>query len=230
VGLPLQRHDGLITRLNCLTTRVAKDAFQRDRTEAELQHVSAGAIELLMGAPNPIDDSPAEVPIEYVEVELGKLRFNGLLAACPFRVGDDVQVVANGQLLLGLALPDQRLVALRPGCRRGRQHQLSLSLRRWATLSLTAGLIISALAWNLTDTPQAAMPWAAGGSIGFALVAALATWRYYLDKARLSCQMTEEILLALGVANAAHIDLKANSRAHAKGSEPAGYGSVFFRY
>jgi hypothetical protein len=228
--MPLRLHPGRITRLHCQPTRVAKDAFQREVTEDELEQAAGSSLSALVGSAKQTEDAPKEESVIFVELEVGPRRFHGVLAACPAQVSDDVEMVVDGQLILGLALPQKRLIALRPGCVRGRRAQIKSSLRHWGLMCLIGCPLIAGMVYGLNAMSSAVLPWSLSGSAIFALLAAIVVQRHYHNRRRWSCRLTEDILATLGQAKPTEIDLRRLSKARDSSDFGSGYGTSFFSY
>ncbi|WP_137938760.1 putative type VI secretion system effector [Chitinivorax sp. B] len=121
----LQKYSGRLTKLSCERT---DESFVMTRDEQSAMGgvaVAAAMVEAVGQAANTaLAASDPSEPADWVEFELDGKSFKGWLWRCPFKAGDEVEVVASNEgsfyRVYAVARPKDRLVALYPHCSRGR--------------------------------------------------------------------------------------------------------------
>jgi hypothetical protein len=225
--MALSLHTGALTSLSVKSRMVPVEIFMR--TSAE--NARGQAFEAAIGVAAAFADvastqADAGLKVEWVSVRVAGKSFAGMLAGCPFQVGDEVQVIAEEDQLIAIARPSDRLIGLRPHCVRGCRAYFLRARRRWAVLFL---LVCVALGW-MALANEMPWDWASGLALGFGALWAFIEYRSFLENARMASRLTEEILSTLGLPQSSGIDLNKTAKSLRRASDPPGYGWNVYRY
>lgn len=180
------------------------------------------------------NSSSTEEEADYVQFMLGDTPVKGWVWHSPFKNGDHVEVVGNWAgdhfECFGIARPADRIIALYPHCSRGSRRHIKHAFALWlwvgvfgmnfvlGLLSLVAmgvngvmefGFFVSCLAMSL-----------------FFAAMAVSLGKKWMPFARTA----EKVFETLGWKNPGDIDLPESSSEQRKSSDPAEYGTFYFRY
>ena len=177
---------------------------------------------------------------DFVEFELNGEPVKGWLTYSPFKEGDPIEILAaregNGWNVFGI-LRDDCIVALHPGCSRGRYAHFKASVRWWLIISsaiLTAGSLMMVLIITSSDGYRAlanlsfwAMYLGGTGGVFFALSGLIAfnQSRKFMPAVRFA----ESIFAGFGWKNVKSIDLPAITKKYKVAGEGLEVGMLYFR-
>ncbi|WP_137938759.1 putative type VI secretion system effector [Chitinivorax sp. B] len=121
----LQKFSGRLAKLSCERTDESFVMTSGEQSAMGGVAVAAAMVEAVgQAATTALAASDPSEPADWVEFELDGKSFKGWLWRCPFRTGDEVEVVAANEgsfyRVYAVARPSDRLVALYPHCSRGR--------------------------------------------------------------------------------------------------------------
>ncbi|WP_137938758.1 putative type VI secretion system effector [Chitinivorax sp. B] len=139
----LQKFTGRLEKLSCERTDESFVMTPGEQSAMSGVAVAAAMVEAVgQAASTALAASDPSEPADWVEFELDGRAFKGWLWRCPFRTGDEVEVIASNEgafhRVYAVARPKDRLISLYPHCSRGRVAHWLNTLKMYLLAILAA--------------------------------------------------------------------------------------------
>ncbi|MCX8657396.1 hypothetical protein J3U08_11410 [Gilliamella sp. B2894] len=125
-----------------------KEIMERTERAAKIGAI-IGALRGQVGLTGMADNQPILRDANFVNVQIENKIYCGWLGDCPFREGDNVEVVVEWQNdhyeLYAIAKPDERIISVCPNCFRGRWAYFFYVLSRIIIMWLLSLLVMTGL-------------------------------------------------------------------------------------
>lgn len=217
------------------TTRIKADFTTLSSVDATKALTSASALLGLSSHAQP-KGAPNGEDADFVEFYLDDMPLKGWAWRSPFQEGDVVQAAVRKRRdyyeVYGIARPADRCIALYPHCSSGSAAFKKSLFSSWLRFSVIASCLLStgltcALTGCKFDSASiqlALMMWCA-----LSITTTLFLFKI-AERFKPASELAENIFTALGLENAAHINLRKNSRTHRTAEHSFEFGTFYYRY
>jgi hypothetical protein len=177
--------------------------------------------------------SDIDEPADYVEFNLNGKAIKGWAWHSPFKDGDFVHVAAEWRdsyyEAYGISRPADRTIALYPHCSRSKGRHIKNAIKWWAICSVIFCALMHAVAAYIGGMEFITDPsfrWTAGASTLVFVPMFISLSKQFMPFVRLS----EKVFVVLGLPDAKNIDLVQSSKQQRIATDPAEFGTFYFRY
>jgi hypothetical protein len=233
----LLMESGIIRNYECIRTEASFVLTRNDQRVMEMSAV-ANALAGMGGIATSqmANASHIEEAADHLSFDIDGKRYQGWVWRSPFAEGDEVDVVyretIDGNELVAVARPLDKMIALYPHCSRGVSAHWKSVFTAWF---IWVVCLVSVVVFTCI-----------GIVLGFNKEIFLDMRNYYISAFLVTffsafainmgfkllpfSRVAESVFAALGWKNPSRIDLKKSSREKRKEGDPGEYGTFYFRY
>ena len=194
-----------------------KESVERLNRAAKIGAI-IGALRGQVGLTGMADNQPILRDANFVNVQIENKIYCGWLGDCPFREGDNVEVVVEWQNdhyeLYAIAKPDERIISVCPNCFRGRWAYFMYCFKGtiislMITLIVMTGIYIHyhglniALSWYKNYLNYVSMV-----ALGFATFAVMGLYIVLNDSFKTKVKIAEQIFITLNLQKISWVNLR----------------------
>ncbi|WDM18290.1 hypothetical protein J4T76_09300 [Gilliamella sp. B3022] len=194
-----------------------KESVERLNRAAKIGAI-IGALRGQVGLTGMADNQPILRDANFVNVQIENKIYCGWLGDCPFREGDNVEVVVEWQKdhyeLYAIAKPDERIISVCPNCFRGRWAYFMYCFKGtiislMITLIVMTGIYIHyhglniALSWYKNYLNYVSMV-----ALGFATFAVMGLYIVLNDSFKTKVKIAEQIFITLNLQKISWVNLR----------------------